>query len=57
MKENLELIQMLTARICHDLAGSIGTIHNCLGLMSGKDQSIRKQAKLLVQEESSNLVK
>jgi hypothetical protein len=57
MKENLELMQTLTARICHDLAGSIGTIDNCLGLMEAKDESIRKQSKLLANTESSNLIK
>jgi len=57
MKKNLELMQTLAARICHDLAGSIGTIDNCLGLMDTKDESIRKQAKLLANEESGNLIR
>lgn len=57
MKKELKLLQTLTAHICHELAGSIGTIDNCLSLMDTKDLSIKKQAELLVKEESSNLVR
>ncbi len=57
MGKNLQLLQALNARICHDLAGSIGTIDNCIGLMELKDKSIRQKAKLVLSGESANLVK
>lgn len=57
MSNSLKLIQALGSKICHDLAGSIGTIDNCLGLLDSDNKIIRKQAKNLVLEESKNLVK
>lgn len=57
MSNTLKLIQTLGSKICHDLAGSIGTIDNCLSLLDSDNKIIRKQAKNLVLEESKNLVK
>ena len=57
MSNTLKLIQTLGSKICHDLAGSIGTIDNCLGLLDSENKIIGAQAKDLVLEESKNLVK
>lgn len=57
MAGTLQLLQTLNARICHDLAGSIGIIDNCLDLLDTKDKSISQKAKSLVNTESGNLVK
>ena len=57
MSESLKLSQSLCAKICHDLAGSIGTIDNCLSLLEGTNESISEQAKKLVYSESKNLIK
>jgi len=57
MAEDLKLLQAMSARICHDLAGSIGIIDNCLSLLDTKNKSIGHKAKLLVNEESDNLIR
>lgn len=53
----IELSQALNAKLCHDLAGSIGTVDNCLGLIDNDNKEIGKQAKELAIIESANLVK
>lgn len=57
MSETLKLIQALGSKICHDLAGSIGIIDSCLGLLEGDNKTVGEQAKSLLLEESKNLVK
>ena len=57
MSDTLKLIQALGSKICHDLAGSIGTIDNYLGLLDSDNKTIGNQAKDLVLQESKNLVK
>lgn len=56
MTKETNLTQALSAKICHDLAGAIGTIDNCIALLDNKNDNIRNQAKELVTEESSNLI-
>jgi histidine phosphotransferase ChpT len=56
MTKIIELSQALNAKLCHDLAGAIGTVDNCLSLIDNKNQDIGKQAKDLAIEESANLV-
>ncbi|MDP4709069.1 MAG: hypothetical protein NWS20_03590 [Rickettsiaceae bacterium] len=56
MPKNVALSQAMSARLCHDLAGSIGTIDNCLGLFEHDDETIAQKAKSLASEESNNLV-
>ena len=56
MPKIIELSQALNAKLCHDLAGAIGTVDNCLSLIDNKNQEIGKQAKDLAIEESANLV-
>lgn len=57
MAEDLKLLQAMSARICHDLAGSIGIIDNCLSLLDTKNKVIGHKAKLLVNQESDNLIR
>lgn len=57
MTEDLQLLQILNARIVRDLAGSIGTVDNCLSLIDTTTKTIGKQAKALAIEECGNLVK
>lgn len=57
MAENLKLTQAMNARICHDLAGSIGIVDNCLSLIDNKNEKISAEAKLLLNEESNNLIR
>lgn len=56
MIESLKLSQTICAKICHDLAGSIGAIDNCLSLLDGSNESIAAQAKTLAHTESKNLI-
>lgn len=56
MHKNIALTQAMNARLCHDLANSIGTIDNCLNLAEHENKSIGKKAKTLALEESNNLV-
>lgn len=57
MSKSIALSQALSAKLCHDLAGSIGSLDNCLSLIDNKDPSIGVKAKELVFAESANLVK
>lgn len=50
------LPQLLVSRICHDLAGPIGTVGNCLDLIFNEQQMIREQAQKLAVSESAKLV-
>jgi hypothetical protein len=57
MKKDLQLLQILNARILHDLAGAIGVVDNSLSLIGTSAKDISRQAKSLAIEESGNLVK
>jgi len=56
MPKNVELSQAMSARLCHDLAGAIGTIDNCIGLLDHENENICIKAKNLASEEAGNLV-
>ena len=57
MSKIIKLSQALNAKLCHDLAGSIGTVDNCLSLIDNDNKEIGNQAKELTILESANLVK
>ena len=57
MPKIIELSQALNAKLCHDLAGSIGTVDNCLSLIDNDNKEIGNQAQELAVVESANLVK
>jgi hypothetical protein len=56
MLKNIKLSQAMNARLCHDLAGSVGAIDSYLSLFEHEDKAICKKAKKLAFEESSNLM-
>ena len=56
MPKSIKLSQAMSARLCHDLAGAIGTIDNCLGLLEHADKNICTKAKNLASEAAGNLV-
>ncbi len=56
MSKIIELSQTLNAKLCHDLAGAIGTVDNCLSLIDNKNKEIGKQTRELAIAESANLV-
>ncbi len=45
---NYKLIQTISARIFHDLAGPIGAINNCLELLDNDNKEIKKEVNTLV---------
>jgi hypothetical protein len=57
MKKDLQLLQILNARILHDLAGTIGVVDNSLSLIGTSTKDISKKAQSLAIEESANLAK
>jgi histidine phosphotransferase ChpT len=57
MSKIIRLSQALNAKLCHDLAGSIGTVNNCLGLIDNSNKEISEKSKELAILESENLVK
>lgn len=56
MTKNIELLQMLISKLCHDLAGSVGTIYNCVDLIDEGQASIKNQSRVLLSQETKNLV-
>jgi hypothetical protein len=56
MPSNIELLQTLNTKICHDLSGGIGSINTCLELMDNSNKDISEKAKKLVIEEANALV-
>ncbi|MFK7968220.1 MAG: histidine phosphotransferase family protein [Rickettsiaceae bacterium] len=57
MRKDLQLIEVLNARILHDLAGAIGAVDNSLSLIDTSTKDISRRAKSLAIEESGDLVK
>jgi glutamate synthase domain-containing protein 2 len=45
MLKNIKLSQAMNARLCHDLAGSVGAIDSYLSLFEHEDKAIGKKAK------------
>ncbi|MBN8511795.1 MAG: hypothetical protein J0L79_02010 [Rickettsiales bacterium] len=56
MTKNIELLQVLISKLCHDLAGSVSTIYNCVDLIDEDQASIKNQSRLLLSQETKNLV-
>lgn len=55
MSNFLELCQTLNMKLCHDMAGIIGAIDNCVDLMEG-DDNIRKKAVELLDINTKKLI-
>jgi histidine phosphotransferase ChpT len=56
MSKGVTLSQALNTRLCHDLAGVIGTVDNCISLIDNDNKSIGQKAKILAELESKNLI-
>lgn len=56
MSKNTELSEAMSARLCHDLSGSIGAIDNYLTLLDHENKDISIKARNLISEETANLV-
>ncbi len=56
MTKNIELLQMLVSKLCHDLAGSVSTIYNCVDLIDEEQAVIKNQSRILLSQETKNLV-
>ncbi len=56
MPDELELSQLMSAKLCHDLAGTVGTIDSCFNLLDHSNKEVAKKAKILASEELVNLV-
>ncbi|MDC0864530.1 hypothetical protein OAP56_01080 [Rickettsiaceae bacterium] len=55
MPKSVELSQALNAKLIHDLAGSIGAIDNCVGLLDNDNKIIGQKARILLDQEVKNL--
>jgi len=56
MPKTMELSQAMSSRLCHDLASAVGTISNCVTLLTNSNKAISIKAKALVDIESEKLV-
>lgn len=56
MHRLLLLLQAISAKFCHDMAGPIGTVDNGLSLLNAKNEEIATKSKELAIRESVNLV-
>lgn len=56
MTKNIELLQMFISKLCHDLAGSVSTIYNCVDLIDEEQDAIKNQSRVLLSQETKNLV-
>ena len=56
MNHLLELSQSLSSKLCHEMAGLIGAINNCIGLIEATDEVTRHTAKELININSEKLV-
>lgn len=56
MTDIIELSQALNAKLCHELAGTIGAIENCTELIDSADSIIRNKAIQLINSNAEKLV-
>jgi hypothetical protein len=56
MTDMVEFAQALNSKLCHEFAGTIGAINNCIGLMDIKDEAIKLAAAELLKENTKKLV-
>ncbi len=50
MLNDIELLELLSAKICHDLSGPVGAVSNGLDLMEDADEEMKKKAIELIDE-------
>jgi histidine phosphotransferase ChpT len=56
MLSDIELLELLSVKICHDLAGPIGAISNGLDLMEDADAIMQKKALELIEDCSKQAI-
>jgi len=56
MTDLVELAQALNSRLCHEFAGAIGAIDNCIGLITIKDEAVERIALQLIRENTGKLI-
>jgi histidine phosphotransferase ChpT len=57
MNELLRVAQFFNTKLCHDIAGLIGAINNAIDYSNNPDESIRLQAKSLLDNSSKEVMK
>lgn len=57
MNELLRVAQFFNTKLCHDIAGLIGAINNAIDYSNNPDESIRLQAKSLLDNSSKEAMK
>jgi histidine phosphotransferase ChpT len=53
---DIELAELLIARFCHDMAGSVGAINNAVEFLQEEDSVMRQKAFALLEESSKQAV-
>jgi histidine phosphotransferase ChpT len=56
MLSDIEFLELLSAKFCHDLAGPIGAISNGLDFLHSKDSLMREKSINLIQDSSDKSV-
>ncbi|MGC0371362.1 MAG: hypothetical protein DGJ47_000048 [Rickettsiaceae bacterium] len=56
MQDRSILIQAISARICHDFAGPIGAVDNCVDLLAHQEKWVQDQAKDIIMDEAKSLI-
>lgn len=56
MSNMVEFAQALNSKLCHEFAGTIGAINNCISLINTKDEAISLAAVELLNENTKKLV-
>jgi histidine phosphotransferase ChpT len=57
MNESLIITQLLSTKLCHDIAGLVGAINNAIDYQDNQDESIRAQATSLLETSAKEAVK
>jgi hypothetical protein len=56
MISDLEFVQYTSAKICHDLAGALGAISNCIEFVTSEDQETQKRALDIISISSTQAI-
>lgn len=56
MIDEFKLAELLNAKFCHDLAGSIGAVRNSVDFLSSDNESMHVKAKNLIEDSSAESV-
>jgi histidine phosphotransferase ChpT len=57
INSTLIISQLISTKLCHDIAGLVGAINNSLEYLNSSDESIKLQAKDLLENSSKETVK